>query len=72
MSWQPIETAPKDGTFVLLFGPHHRAGQDRQLTACWDGQTWESADDGYGIYLKPTHWMPLPEAPCLEQARKEG
>lgn len=63
--WQPIETAPKDGTYVLLFGEHSRACRERnrQLTARWDGRDWESADDGYGIYLKPTHWMPLPTAP---------
>ena len=65
--WQPIETAPKDGTEIL---------------ACWDAPTpeyktrgvvrWEiynAVGDGYwatapGDWNKRcTHWMPLPTAP---------
>lgn len=70
--WQPIATAPKDGTRVLLYpcmtGPHHKG----------------KAVVGYGYWHQPgnpermgfwmhafngskrenlTHWMPLPDAP---------
>lgn len=65
--WLSIESAPKDGTFLLLYGPHSRRGGNYQLTARWDGQYWESADDGYNIYLDPTHWMPLPDPPAEKE-----
>ena len=63
MKWQPIETAPRDGTYILLFGRHSRRGGLIQITARWGGGDWESADDGYGAYIIPTHWMPLPDPP---------
>ena len=65
MTWQPIDTAPKDGTWVLLW-----TGNECRI-AMWD--EWEDPecpvtqgwfDDGDGMYIEnPTHWMPLPEAP---------
>jgi hypothetical protein len=63
IDWQPIETAPRDGTWFLAFGKHSR---DRctMMVICWDGDPdWVSADDGYRPYLSPTHWMPLPNPP---------
>lgn len=64
--WQPIETAPKDGTIVLLYIPW-MSGYD-VVSASWGYASWcltqagtrcESADaDG-----SATHWMPLPEPP---------
>jgi len=75
MNWQPIETAPKDGTAILLFFP----SQDVVIRGCWAWQgegDWESGiqdfqdwgtDDDLVInddpYNGPTHWMPLPEPP---------
>jgi hypothetical protein len=78
MKWQPIETAPKDGTWVLLKGGwcqnedreyHSRPviGQYTNYLNC--GTTdwhWQFAwyDGGYyGEYREPIYWMPLPEAP---------
>lgn len=73
MKWQPIETAPKDGTTILL------ASGKYVLTGYWetdpgwawkfDGPCWgicEVEDDYYSVYKFPdwpTHWMPLPEPP---------
>ena len=60
--WQPIDTAPKDGTDVLVFEDPMMVG------AYWDtdprdegGQIWRIL--GVCEYLHPTHWMPLPPAP---------
>jgi DNA (cytosine-5)-methyltransferase 1 len=67
MNWRPIETAPKDGTKVLLLlkdsdVPHagyykHRYG-------------WRIAWDNHDLseYDGPTHWMPLPPPPSTEPA----
>lgn len=77
--WQPIETAPKDGTGILLSNGKDVAEghwyfeeggttEHRDL----DGRYIDQTDsDGYagwldwdgGMQPAPTHWMPLPAAP---------
>ena len=69
MEWQPIETAPKDGTKVLL----HCVGGGPFTPCEWieDGLiseegfwSWWQADPVFFVEVKnPTHWMPLPEPP---------
>ncbi len=54
-NWQPIETAPKDGSEVLGWCEGHVF----HLIA-WDGKKW-LADDGFRCV--PSHWQPLPKAP---------
>ena len=74
--WQPIETAPKDGTWVLVFGNvcdeswREISVAVAQYTNELNGGTtewhWQFAwyDGGYyGIVDDVTHWMPLPEPP---------
>lgn len=72
-SWQPIETAPKDGTEILICD----ARTATILVAAWNGDDpntpthkWECLDVAYHEDL-PTHWMPLPAAPQPE-LRGEG
>jgi hypothetical protein len=68
--WQPIETAPKDGTRVDVWSG------DRFTDARWCARhkQWEVFIPDYnggewtGVYAPPTHWMPLP-APPVETAR---
>lgn len=61
--WQPIETAPKDGTVVLVWGTHNRCpGNPRHpYPARWSNGWW-LAEGNAGIDYG-THWMPLPEPP---------
>lgn len=63
--WKPIETAPKDGTRVLL----GRADEGWTTVGSFDDERdewWESNtnwDDFNGAPIYPTHWQPLPEPP---------
>lgn len=66
MDWQPIETAPKDGTEVILYV----ADFDSVTTGWYSSRTglWprhdEFTEDGDACNIGlPTHWMPLPEPP---------
>lgn len=62
--WQPIETAPKDGTLVDLW---LSSGDTKRITGCYWSESGLCWTDGDRYYLKgrvqPTHWMPLPEPP---------
>lgn len=65
--WQPIETAPKDGTLILIYEKGGRIQVAKwlldgpgycwcvQLTQVLSGDTYPTTD--------VTHWMPLPEPP---------
>ena len=64
VEWMPIETAPKDGTFILAWCERWRA----PATLRW-GKVRGFSSRGFvtegGVargYL-PTHWMPLPSPP---------
>ena len=43
MEWQPIATAPEDGTVVLLFSPRNGAGSGSWYSRTF--QRWEGVDD---------------------------
>lgn len=62
MDWQPIETAPKDGTLVRAAKESEQPwGISRfpyPLNQRWNGKAWE-ADDGHVYEPQPTHWMCL-------------
>lgn len=63
--WQPIETAPKDGTEVLLWidddEESPRKGHWEPRLSLNRPHKWSVA---YGwCEDKPTHWMPLPAPP---------
>ncbi len=71
MEWQPIETAPKDGTSVLLYGTPTQTREVNftkpvRLTGYWDeiDSSWCSTTaDWTGPFIEATKWQPLPEAP---------
>lgn len=69
MDWRPIETAPKDGTHILLWPGLRRpaaavvgAWLDTRGGPCW----YDLAVGHHNGYWQPTHWqpMPLPPAPA--------
>ena len=81
-TWKPIRTAPTDGTIVLCFG--EVAGEihglyDEKLVypaqfcgkSDYAGFEWVVPQTDYAsMWMKPTHWLPLPAIP--ETERDEG
>lgn len=69
--WRPIDTAPKDGTKILLgYFPKPTYDGSSVMKSCevafwhsghqkWCGRALLNAEG----YFSPTHWMPLPEPP---------
>lgn len=81
--WQPIETAPTDGTHILAYGKVFNARDDEDeiiTTVYCDGEVYY---EGIGLGPRwalvaivvwvegddfyPTHWMPLPKPPIMEK-----
>jgi hypothetical protein len=68
MDWQPIETAPKDGTHILIYCP-----EEKRIVSSWwwnqpktkRGGAWYGTDpmDRLNWIQFPTHWTPLPPPP---------
>lgn len=62
--WQPIETAPKDGTRVLVADENVWMAVARN----WPCNGYWIEDAASGMRLNPpTHWMPLPSPPVQER-----
>lgn len=59
--WQPIETAPKDGTRVLTAKVGGPVGMSFWLTS---SEKWWDGLSGHSRNSPPTHWMPLPHPPA--------
>ena len=66
MEWQPIETAPKDGTWILVIIAGEHPDGYPYIPACaqWrDGGWFETNDTEPAEDWPLTHWMPLPAPP---------
>ncbi|MDE3022959.1 MAG: hypothetical protein KGI54_14065 [Pseudomonadota bacterium] len=79
--WKPIETAPKDGTFILTCKLGYHPCITHWLIINGFGK-WFSDPEGYGkvscfqhdwenTFYKPTHWMPLPEQPTIKENQND-
>ena len=60
LEWQPIETAPKDGSQVLVIerGVRH--------VAWYHESSWTICGDACNYYADPDLWMPLEPIPKEE------
>lgn len=63
--WRPIETAPKDGTMIMLGHPDFPAE-----AGWWEYGSWFQGwccgghrSDMYGPSFEPTHWQPVVAPP---------
>ncbi len=78
--WRPIETAPKDGTLVLVINGEKggyltepcQIGTAFFGLASYEDEAWSfewksnACCDEVSSYI-PTHWMPLPKPPILKK-----
>ena len=77
--WQPIETAPKDGTSILSRNDEYGIretywrfyGEGSPAKGLFDkghgpsgAWNWSEPQNHWASSWKPTHWMPLPAAPA--------
>jgi hypothetical protein len=71
VKWQPIETAPKDGTVVLVWPPTWAEGVS---CAKWEDEHYNTKPRPFWYRIDalstadcrrkpPTHWAPLPAGP---------
>lgn len=68
--WQSIDSAPKDGTRLLL-GAFHRTGVWLEHISNWEAEP-NDGDPGWIWWCypeqAPTHWQPLPAPPVIGAA----
>jgi hypothetical protein len=85
MEWQPIETAPKDGTTIIATGLNYGTGPGRHLALVyWDQERhtpgWYDRAESGEDYIYLAHWCEvdipslstLPEPPTSLSASREG
>ena len=80
--WQSIDTAPKDGTYLLLWEQY----STNPFVGCWAFGVWavshehvdaEGGWDGANVVdsisqERITHWMPLPPLPTSAEGVEHG
>jgi len=81
-AWRPINTAPRDKTYILLghHGENHH-GQNNDFASWaaigfyrapdpWRRKWWILERDGFhpqNSRFEPTHWLPLPQPPAKDK-----
>lgn len=65
--WRPIETAPRDGTEILvcMWDDHTMMVVNYEADPARPGHPWWTLDGQAYAEGAPTHWMPLPAPPSL-------
>ena len=74
VAWQPIETAPKDGTHILVINARNQ--NPLPATVHWFDGAWslsvnQMAEYSDYVWGPPTHWMLCPQPPAA-LSRQEG
>lgn len=67
--WQPIDSAPRDGTYVLLYDDRFLHSVDSYLIARYEHGDWWGRPTKSGIshlWREATHWQHLPAPPQTE------
>jgi len=60
-SWRPIETAPKDGTWILL---RNSSWIRERVLGFWDAEELDWCVESSGPpYVEPEQWCPIPPLP---------
>lgn len=57
MNWQPISSAPRDLTSVLVYVPGTAEDFEEYTVAFFKNGGWRKQEDK--IYVEPTHWAEL-------------
>jgi len=67
--WQPIETAPRDGTRILVF----REDWVEDIAVCyWLRELGEFIPIQGTVFIGATHWMPTPPPPKVTRTVKHA
>lgn len=65
MEWEPIRTAPKDGTPIVVIAKNGGGFWTLPIVTWWEnklnGYWW--ADEGKVLYHAPLYWLPIPPPP---------
>lgn len=76
MEWQPIETAPKDGTLVLFWSPlggvfaaQSTAPPSRDELRAINKMIYDFDGSWANAGHAASHWMPLPPPPLVDHPR---
>ena len=59
--WQPIETAPDSGCFIVITSKNDRGGH--KVALAYRAKNGTIRNETGSREYKPTHWMPLPDPP---------
>ncbi len=84
MEWQPIETAPKDGRTILIYGKPEDLEINGAVLTCYKQAAiytaaWDEIDNAFclsggswlGPFVEPTYWMPVPPKPSVKEPSGE-
>lgn len=71
--WKTIDSAPKDGTHILL-APSMEGDRHGSREGFWTemyGGVWYMSSVGHlNGFWRPTHWMPLPEPRAMTRRQR--
>lgn len=72
--WQPIETAPRDGRHVLVYGLLSGLHRNDWVKACYRADYaggkpyWQWGAPGFTGVVAADYWMPVPDPPPSDLA----